>query len=161
MVSVTEHGELSDARRPFSITKPVVTIRNNSAVYLADEDLIVPVQIDTLYSFRMQIFFYADGAADFKIRIMTPTDVEIQAQLFELGQLSVKLTQGSEHILAGLGAGVLNSALIIGMIHTSIGVPVAGDCTLEWRQSTAHASDYAIQAGSAWERSGYLELPTE
>lgn len=139
-----------EARVPSIAYKTADETVNNSATLQSDNEMLLPMLVNTKYRLRSRCLFLSNATPDIKIGWSGPSGFTMNWSIigFQSGTFAAYAydATGVPNID---GAGVNDEFFIDGTVTTS---STAGSLTMTWAQNTANASDTIMRAGS------YIEL---
>lgn len=129
---------------------------NNSAARQADDHLTFAVDANSFYTVQMYVKYSADQAADFQMDFTVPASATGHYNIITLPSSAVACTGTGPQLhgtsvvnpingIGGAGTGSTCSFPLSAEITTA---GTAGNVTFRWAQSSAHASDTKVYAGS-------------
>jgi hypothetical protein len=133
---------------PRTVYKPDDETINNSSTLQNDDDLVIPLVANAVYTLRLVAGYIANATAGFKCAFTAPAGTT-----FEIGHYLAKVGGTTNYdntnaLLAVSGFSGTGGQIALMLEATVFVSSTAGNAQWTWAQNTAHASDCTVLKGS-------------
>ena len=129
--------------------KSAIQTVNNSNVFVADTHLFIPVLANEVWSFKFNICYMSDGAADIKFELGHPGAVGTVFRAWLLGNKLVGVDNNNWSSIGNWSPGIGRADPAWCSIEGWAEVAAApGTIKLQWAQQVANASDTSLLENS-------------